>query len=530
MTATKAVRSAALLLAASALISRFLGFGREMLLAYLYGATAATDVYRASFTVPDLLNYLLAGGALTIAFIPRMAELYASAAAAASDDGDVNTDEVDEVFAIVASSLLFLVTALTIVGEVFTEELVGLFVSGFDDAKIAQTALLTRIVLPAQVFFIYGSLVQGNLLARQIFSARALTPVLYNLGIIVGGLAGAQWGAIEGFSWGALAGAFFGAAVVPTWIARKQLKVRLTWPSLHPEVRSFLWIFVPLMAGVSLLTVDEWAGRYFGSYLGDGAISWLDNARRVMMVPVGLAAVGAGQATASFIAKRWSSGDREGVSELISQAVSGVVGLSLIVAAFFAAVPEAIVGLLFERGAFTPADTVQTAAALVPFAFAIVPFAVMPVLNQSLFTTGYTWVPMIVTTILTAATIPLYSTMAASGIVGLASAGAIGMTVQCIAIGTLAERRLDLQVVRVFSALWRGLVGMGVAWLAAHSADHFTKQAIVGIIGPSSLAYLVRLAASGIAWIVAVALVTAALGIPGLDILVQRLRSNLRRR
>lgn len=532
--ATAGIRAATILLASSALLSRFLGFGREVLLAYLYGATGTTDVYRASFTVPDLLNYLLAGGALTIAFIPRMTELYARAAAVAEDSGDpaapVDTREVDRVFGIVASSMLAMIIALTIVAEIFTEPLVRVFVSGFSAEKLAQTVHLTRIVLPAQVCFIYGSLVQGNLLARQVFSARALTPVLYNLGIIVGGVIGALSGDISGFSWGALVGAFIGAAVVPTWIARKQLSVRLTMPSLHPEVRSFLWVFVPLMLGVSLLTVDEWAGRRFGSYLPDGSISWLDNARRVMMVPVGLAAVGAGQATASFVARLWAQGDAAEVGKLITASVRGVVGVAMVIAGFFAAMPEPIIGLLFERGAFGHIDTVRTAAALVPFAVAIVPFAVMPVLNQSLFSTGYTWVPMLVTTALTAASIPLYQALSSLGIRGLATAGAIGMTVQCCAIAILAQRRLGLDMRALLSAVARGLVTAGLAGVAASVTDHFTNGALAETIPLPWLAYAVRLAAAAAAWALVVLLVGQAVDLPGLHEVSKRIRRRLARR
>ena len=277
-TSARTVRTVALLLAASALVSRFMGYGRDLLLNSLYGATDLTDMYRASFVVPDMLNYLLAGGALTLSLLPQMSRVYARLDAQHRPDTSQvgRHPDVDRLFSKIASTLLLVATVLVVVGELFTEEFVGLVVNGFSAADIAETARLTRIVLPAQLCFIFGGLVQATLLARQRFGALALTPLLYNGGIIVGGAIGAQFNAIEGFSWGALIGAALGALVVPLAVARDQVRFRPTRPTLDKDVRTFLWTALPLMIGVSLTTVDEWVGIHFGSHLAEGSISWLN--------------------------------------------------------------------------------------------------------------------------------------------------------------------------------------------------------------------------------------------------------------
>ncbi len=335
----RTVRTVTLLLAGSALLSRLMGYGRDLLLNSLYGATEMTDIYRASFTVPDMLNYLLAGGALTVSLLPRMTRVYArlDAQQAAGMPPIGRHPDVDRVFSVIASTLLVAVISFVVIGEIFTETLVGLVVSGFSPEEIAETARLTRIVLPAQICFIFGGLIQATLLARQRFGALALTPLLYNGGIIVGGAIGAYFDAIEGFSWGALVGAALGGLVVPTIVARDQVRFRPTLPTLNSEVRAFLWTATPLMIGVSLTTVDEWLGVHFGSHLAEGSISWLNSARRLMLVPIGLVGTAAGQATGAYIARLYAEGKRDELASLLGNALAGVIALSIVIAAFMMA-------------------------------------------------------------------------------------------------------------------------------------------------------------------------------------------------
>ncbi len=538
------VRTIALLLAGSALISRLLGYGRDFLLNTLYGATELTDVYRASFAVPDMLNHLLAGGALTVSLLPRMAALYAKvdarlAARRAAESGenappkgsgDAATEadpEVVAVFSTVASTMLFAVVVGVVVAEIWTEPLVGLIVEGFDAEKTAETARLTRIVLPAQIFFIFGGLVQANLLARQRFGALALTPLLYNGGIIAGGMVGALFDAIEGFSWGALIGAFFGALVVPLVVARNQLRFVPRLPSLDREVRAFLWTATPLMIGVSLTTVDEWCGVYFGSSLEEGSISWLNSARRLMLVPIGLVGTAAGQATGAWIARLYAEGRRDELGDLLGRSVGAVAAMGLVVAAFAMAEAEPIVGMLFEHGRFGRADTLRTAAALVPMSAGIAAWTSQAVLTRAMYGVGDTWRPMLATTVVTALSLPMYSALAAHGVEGLALAGAIGMTAQVLVLTGLATRRLGLRPSRVGLAVARALPVAAVSGLAAWYVDGFTSAGLSGIIPAGTPLYFGRLAAAATAWGLVVIVLGRIVGLPGLAAVTDKVLARL---
>ncbi|MEZ4272066.1 MAG: lipid II flippase MurJ [Myxococcota bacterium] len=165
---TQRIGSAAVLLAGSVLLSRLLGVLRETLLAYLVGAGNETDAYYAAFQLPDMLNYFLAGSALSIAFLPRYTQIR-------QDQGE---ESASRFFGTVLGTLGTLSVCVTVVMWWYASELVALQFPRFDSATHLLTTRLTRIVLPAQVFFIVGGILRGPLFARGRFGAAALAPLI----------------------------------------------------------------------------------------------------------------------------------------------------------------------------------------------------------------------------------------------------------------------------------------------------------------------------------------------------------------
>ena len=510
------IRTIALLLGASNRLSRILGYGRDWLINYHFGANGLTDVYQASFTVPDMLNYLLAGGALSVSLMPRMAALYAQEAKEPPPAGEISPS--NHTFSMIFTAMLVAAVVLVGLAEAFAEPAVRTLFHGFTPERIAQTTYLTRIVLPAQLFFLTGGLVQACTMARQDFKSVALTPLLYNFGIIAGGVIGSRSGHIEGFSYGALCGAAVGGLAVPAWMARNRLQYRFTWRPSDPEIRAFLWTALPLMIGVSLTTVDEWIGRYFGSQLAPGSISWLAMARRVMLVPIGLLGTATGQATGAFIARLFAEHKREELSDVLARSLAAVVGLSLVLSAALAALSQPVVGILFEYGHFHQADTVRTAAALVPLAFGIAAWGAQSVLSRALYATGDTWRPMLATTAVTLAMLPIYKYFSRWEIVGLAAAGTIGMLAQALTLAALCRARLGLALRPLLVGVLRGLAVAVLAGLAALLMDRVCAPIFVA----PRIGYLLRLAVAGSAWMLIVLVLGVLLKMPGLPRAVDR--------
>lgn len=522
-----AIRAAALLLAASNLLSRVLGYGRDWLINYEFGATGQTDIYQASFTLPDFINYLLAGGALSVSLLPRMAELFAKQRQGTAEISP------DAAFSKVCSVMAVATLALVGLAMIGAEPIIRLWMTGFTDDQVIQTVHLTRIVLPAQVFFLIGGLFQAVLLAKQRVRALALTPLLYNGGIIAGGLLGGRLGQIEGFSWGALAGALAGGLLVPLWSARREVQVTLTFEPKHPEIRRFLITALPLMLGVSLTTVDEWLAKRYGSVLGAGAISWMMTARRVMLVPIGLLGAAAGQATGVWLAKLHAEGKRQELAQTLGTALAATASLSLMAAAAVAATARPVVDFLFQYGKFTPHAAEQTSLALQPLALAIPAWGVQQVAARAFYAVGDTWRPMAVTTALTLAMLPAYAAAAAwqdHQILGLCLAGATGISLQAGGLCWLAKRRLDLPVQPLLAVLAKALVAAGAVFAVGAAADAWAGAQVQAWAAPISPIALARACRLGVDWAAMAAAGVAAatmLGLPGLPDLAAKLARRL---
>ena len=164
-------------------------------MAHLLGANAGTDAYYAAFTLPDFLNYLIAGGSLSVTFIPVFAKYVA----------EQREDEGWHVFSTIVTVMGFVLVALVIVGEIFAGPLVKLIVPGFKPGELQHAVSLTRLMLPAQICFYEGSILTAVQYQKNQFVIPSLAPLIYNISIILGGvLLHARMG-ITGFAVGGFA-------------------------------------------------------------------------------------------------------------------------------------------------------------------------------------------------------------------------------------------------------------------------------------------------------------------------------------
>jgi putative peptidoglycan lipid II flippase len=434
---------AALLMAGSVFLSRIIGYLRDAIIAARHGADAQTDVYFAAFTLPDLMNYLVAGGALSITFIPIFSRHLAEGR---EDDGW-------RTFSLVATTVGLVLLGLTVLAGVFTEPLVRLLVPGFTDAQIATCVHLTRIVLPGQLAFYWGGLVQATLMAEGRFGATALVPLVYNGAIIAGGLLLDPWLGIAGFSWGALAGAWLGALGLPLWVQRRRLRFRLHFDLTDPRFVAFLKVTLPVMIGFSLVTVDEWIARWFASSTEPGSISWLNNARRLMMVPVSILGQAAGQAALPFLSRLWAEGRTDEMERLFRRTLDGVVFVTLAASTWMALHATPIVQLFFQRGRYDAADAAVTASLLALFSLGIVAWAVQAIAARLFYARHDTLTPMLVSSGAVLAALPVYAVLARwMGVAGLALATSLGMFLTAVATVAVLVRRTHALRLSPFAA------------------------------------------------------------------------------
>lgn len=432
MKQTHSIAAAALLLAGGIMLSRVLGYIREVLLTWKFGASGVTDAFYAAFQIPDLLNYFLAGGALSIAFIPLYNRILAREGEAAAKKLTDKVFGTLGLVAVIATALLFWKA----------EALTRFQFPMFDEETTRLTVKLTRIVLPAQIFFIAGGIAQAVLLAHHSFIAAALAPLIYNACILAGGMALYSLCGIEGFAYGTLAGSFAGPFLLP-WLHLRRAKIVL-FPRFAPWDKQFLIYLAaaaPLMLGQTLLTLDEWYGRWFGGLLEEGTVAHLTYARRLIQVPVAVIGQAVAAAALPMLSKLWAEGKTEELNGLMQRTLCVGLSLSVITTAGFCAMAGPLVGLVYQQGAFGAADAAKAAGLVAIFAFAVPGWILQQISVRAFYARGDTWRPMMLGTILSLAVIPLYMGLTRKGgAEGIALAGVFGMTANAIATIILARR------------------------------------------------------------------------------------------
>jgi len=491
--AGRRVAGAAILLAAGVLLSRLLGFVREVVLAGLVGRNSASDAYSAAFQLPDLLNYLLAGGALSIAFLPLYERVRRERGAAAAE----------HLTATVLGTLGALALAITALLWLFANPLIALQF-GFAPEQHALTVRLTRIVLPAQVLFVCGGIVRAALMADGHFRSQALAPVLYNAGIIAGGLLLSPRLGVEGFAWGVLVGAVVGALGSALWEARGRVRLGVRISFADRDFRAYLALAAPLMLGATLLTVDEWYDRWFGSRLGTGSIATLRYARQLMLVPVAFVGQAAATAALPTLSRLAAEGRRADLDTLVLRSLQASAALGVLLAAGVFALAEPLVALVYVRGRFTPDDALPVVAALRVFACAVPGWILQTLAVRPFYARGDMWRPMGLGTVVSLAAIPLYAWLGPRlGASGLALAGALAISGNAFATLVLARRWHGAPALlplagTLLRALAAAAPASGAALLAA--------RAVAPLAPPGTLGAAVACAVGGVAF--------AALGLP----------------
>ncbi|MCA0360206.1 MAG: murein biosynthesis integral membrane protein MurJ [Armatimonadetes bacterium] len=396
---TPNIAKAGLIMTASLLLSRVLGIIREMIIGAMFGQSTMTDAYNYAFSIPDILFYLVAGGALSSAFIPVFSEYLHTG----------KEEDAWHVFSSVATIMAIFVTAFIALAMVFTPQLARIVAPGLSGPDATQTyeliTYMSRIVLPAQFAFFMGGLLFGTLYARQVFSVPGLGPNIYNLGIIFGAVVVSHSLTIPvaGMSWGATVGAFLGNIIVPIWAMRKiGARYRFVIDFKHPGVRKVFRLMGPVVFGLSLPGVFALFLMTFSSYFGgNGIATAFRNANQLMQAPLGVfgqsMALAIFPALSQFVAQQRMDMFRDQLVKTLRT----VVYLTVPIALLLLVAPAPIISAIFERRQFSAEDTMRTAPLLAGFAVGVPFWCLQPILMRAFFSLQNTKRPILLGTLTT---------------------------------------------------------------------------------------------------------------------------------
>lgn len=409
---------ASLIMILSVFVSRIIGLLREMVIAYVAGAGDAVDAYQVAFIIPEILNHVLASGFLSITFIPIFSGYLVRQ----------QEEEGWRVFSLILTCFGSLLLIIMAAAMWFTPELMSL--AGFRDHHLSDVAVrMTRIIIPAQFFFFTGGIMMAVQFARERFLIPALAPLIYNAGIIAGGLVLGPWLGMEGFAWGVLGGALVGNFAVQLMGARRAgMRFRPCFQFRHPDLKKYILLTLPLMVGLTMTFSTELFSRLFGSYLPAGSVSSLNYSLRIMYVLVGIFGQAAGVASYPFLARLLAEKKTAEMTRLLDGTLRFIF-LVIPFSVLLIVLRHEVIRLIFQRGQFDAAATALTSEVLVFVLIGTVGFSAQTIVTRGYYASQNTLLPAVFGTLAVLVTMPVYFIgMKWMGVTGVA----LGLSVSAI--------------------------------------------------------------------------------------------------
>jgi putative peptidoglycan lipid II flippase len=374
--------------------SRVLGLIREQVFAGLFGAGKNLDAFLMAFRVPNLLRDLFAEGALSTAFITTFSKKIAT-------EGDASAWRLANK---VATLTAVFMSAITLLGIAFAPQLIHLMTWwSWSPEKTAMTILLTRIMWPFILLVSLAALVMGVLNAKHVFGAPAMASSYFNLGSIIGGVAFGWWldphfGArsLIGLGIGTLIGGLWQLSAQFPSLQRVGYRYNADFHWRDPGVRTVLTLMGPAVIAASAVQVNVLINSGFAARLGDGPVSWLNIAFRLMQLPLGIFGVAVGTVTLPLVSRTAALGDTSGFRAALAHAIRLIILLTVPAAIGLIVLAQPIISVIYEHGRFTPEATLQTAGALQFYAIGLVAYSAVKVLAPAFYAIDKRYLPMVV--------------------------------------------------------------------------------------------------------------------------------------
>lgn len=365
------------------MVSRLLGFLRDIIFAAFLGAGPVAEAFVIAFSLPNMFRRFFGEGAFNMAFVP----MFAKKLEAGEDPIDFARDAL--------SGLAGILIIFTVVAQMAMPWLVVAMASGFGgDERFDLAVLFGRIVFPYILFISLAALLSGVLNSAGRFAAAAAAPVLLNV-VLIGAMTLAE---LLGSDFGlALAWAVPVAGIAQlglVWMAANRAGFRIVprWPRMTPELKQLAIIAAPAALAGGVIQVNLLVGRQVASFF-EGSIQYLNLADRLYQLPLGVVAIAIGVVLLPELSRRLRAEDEAGGQASFNRATEFALLLTVPAAVALIAVPLPLVSVLFQRGAFTAQDAQATAIALAVYGLGLPSFVLQKVLQPLYFARADTRTP-----------------------------------------------------------------------------------------------------------------------------------------
>jgi len=499
------VLNAALLLVAVNIISKTVGFLREVFIAAQFGTSSSADIFVAVSTVPNLLLNLT-GGALAAALIPIIIRLR-------FQKEDLRLRQlVGSVFSLTG----LLMAAFAILLYVFIEDVARYYVVGFSPEARQLTIEMFKIILPALVGIGLVSFFASVLNAYEHFLVPSLGPIFYSTGIIIAAAFFADSYGVKSLAVGMTVGVAAEFALGLGVMLKKGIRFSPgIW--LNDDLKEVGILIIPILISLGVFQMNTVVDRMFSSTLQEGSLAALSYAYRLTQLPLSLFVGSMVVPLFPMFSKKISASDMEGLKELLAGSYHLLGILLLPVVGVFIVMAKPVIAVLFQRGEFDAQAVELTGLALATYSLMILPFAMRDVITRVMYSMKDTWTPVINSVIMVVLNVTLMALLVPRwGMLGITSAVAISTT--------FAFVRLQRKLVKKIGAVEQGAVGIwrtiivnsvvftAVAWLLyqgllqiwpdATGKDLWLRTFLsIGISGLLYLGLTLRIKAPEVEWL-----------------------------
>lgn len=427
------------------IVSRVLGLVRETVIAYFYGASGLVSAFQAASTIPTMIFDLLIGGMLSAALVPVLADYTRRE----------RRRELGQVIGAVVSVVALGVAVLVLLVELLAAPIAHLIAGGFPPELLDVTVTLLRIMTPAVWFLALSGVVTGVLFALERFTFPAFAAAVYNIGVIVAALAFHKQLGIYALAVGVLLGSVMQLGMQLPDLRRARVGISLGLR--HPALRRIWLLYLPILFGLAVSQVQVVIDRRLASGTGEQSLAWMRDATTLIQLPHGLVAVAISLAALPALSRFFAAGDEASFRGTLGRGLRTVLVLIVPATVGLFVLARPIVELVFQRGAFLPADTDAVVRALRIYLFGLIPASLDWLLNYTFYARNDTKTPAFVGV----ASVGIYLLFALPlvgrvGYLGLVFADSAKHTGHFIIMLIMLHRRLgDLGDLRGQSTAWR---------------------------------------------------------------------------
>ena len=443
------------IVALSTFASRILGFIRDMLMAFFFGATGATDAFFVAFKIPNLFRRFVAEGSLTISFIPVYTDYLINR----------GEDEARELAQKTLSILLVVLVALVLLGEYFSPEIVKVFAIGFTDPHTIDLAvLLNRIMFPYLFFVSLVAFAMGVLNSHRYFFAPAIAPALLNVGIISGilVLSGYFPEPLMGASVGVLVGGVMQVVLQVPYMMKAGFRMKISIDLKHPGIRKIFSMLGPAVFGMAVYQINSLIITILASYLESGSISYLYYSDRLTELVLGVFIVSIGNVILPEMSQLTASDDYDRLKSIYVKSLRGALFLAVPASFALMGLGMPIISTIFMHNNFSAHDSEMTYLALFYASLGISSVSILRLTTPTFYSLKDTKTPVRGATLALVLNMALGAVLMRTGLrhAGLTLALSLSTTIQVVYLVAMLRRKIG----RIgLTVLFRSVGKMAVA-------------------------------------------------------------------